>query len=267
MNKITNKIAIITGSTKGIGHGIAKKLAEQGSTVVITSRDIDQARKVAGEFNTTYGEALGLQFNIEESDNLHSLIENTLDVFGHLDILVNNALSQSCALPLEALSDEQIGFAFTSNITNTFLLNRLAYPYLKKTRGNIVNIGSVIANNHLLGLPLYGIVKSAILHMTKVLAAEWATDGIRVNAVNPGFIRTNAFSELGMPNDVIDKSYDFYKNYHPLGRIGKSTEIGEMVAYLASEKASLITGAIIDVDGGYSIQGLPLYQDSPNNVS
>ncbi len=216
---------------------------------------------------STHGgaQALGLQFNIEKAVDLKSLIKDTIDAFGRLDILVNNALSQSCVLPLDTLSDEQIEFAFTSNITNTFLLTHLAYPYLRKSRGNIINIGSVIVNRHLLGLPVYSIIKGAILQMTKALAAEWAADGIRVNAINPGFIRTSAFSNLGMPEDLedlIEKSYDFYKNYHPLGRIGKPEEIGKIAAYLVSDNSDLITGAVVDIDGGYSIQGSPLYKSN-----
>ena len=260
--KPEKKIAIVTGSTNGIGKSIAQELAVHGNTVVITSSSIERSRNVADEINTRGAQALGLQFNIEKAVDLKSLIKDTIDAFGRLDILVNNALSQSCVLPLDTLSDEQIEFAFTSNITNTFLLTHLAYPYLRKSRGNIINIGSVIVNRHLLGLPVYSIIKGAILQMTKALAAEWAADGIRVNAINPGFIRTSAFSNLGMPEDLIEKSYDFYKNYHPLGRIGKPKEIGKIAAYLVSDNADLITGAVVDIDGGYSIQGSPLYKSN-----
>lgn len=254
------KIAVVTGSTKGIGRSIALELAAQGITVVATSRDLKRARVVANEISAMGGYALGLKFNIEEADDLNSLINATADAFGRLDVLVNNAVSHNCVLPLPSLSREQIEFAFTSNITNTFLLTQVAYPLLKASRGSVINIGSAVVNRHLLGLPLYAIIKGATAQMTKVLAAEWAADGVRVNAINPGFIRTDAFSELGMPRDLIEKSYAFYRNYHPVGKIGEPVAVGKVAAYLASAAADFITGSIIEVDGGYSIKGLPTYQ-------
>ncbi len=254
------KVAIVTGSTKGIGNGIARQLAENGATVVITSRDIGRAEQAAEEFKKSGYQARGLQFDLGDGNDIESLIQDVVGVFDRLDILVNNAFTADGALPLAMLSNDQIKFALTANVAHTFLLCRQAYPYLKKTKGNIINISSVVANRHLMGLPLYGIIKGAIVQMTKVLAAEWAADGIRVNAINPGFTRTNAFSELGMPPDMIEKSYEFYSHYHPLGKIGKPSELGKLAAYLVSDDAQLMTGSIIEADGGYSIQGLPLYE-------
>lgn len=260
--KAVKKVAIVTGSTKGIGRSIALEFAAQGISVVVTSRSIDRARQIAEEINANRGEAVGLEFNLEIDQDLNRLIEDTIMTLGQLDILVNNALSAYCALPLQALSDQRIRDTLTTNITNVLMLSRVAYPYLKKNRGTIINIGSVVINRHLLGLPLYGIVKGALAQMTRVLAAEWAADGIRVNSINPGFIRTEAFSELGIPDEVVDESYDYYKSYQPIGRIGQPEEIGKLAAYLASDDASFITGSIIDIDGGYSIKGLPLYLNS-----
>lgn len=257
---LKSKIAVITGGTKGIGNGIARQLAENGATVVITSRKLEKAEQAAEEFKTLGYQACGLQFDLGAGGDIESLIQNVIRIFDRLDILVNNAITRDGALPLDMLSNEQIESALTANIAHTFLLCRQAYPYLKKTSGNIINISSAVVNRHLLGLPLYGIIKGAIVQMTKVLAAEWAADGIRVNAINPGFIRTNAFSELGMPPDVIDKSYEFYSHYHPLGKIGKPSEIGKLAAYLVSDDAKLMTGSVIEADGGCSVQGLPLYE-------
>jgi NAD(P)-dependent dehydrogenase (short-subunit alcohol dehydrogenase family) len=255
-----SRVAIVTGSTKGIGRGIAEELAGQGVRTIITSRDKQRARDVAEEIKTSGSEALGLQFDIERTEDCLDLISDTLEAFGRLDILVNNALSQRCVLPLDTLSDDQIRGALAENIANTFLLCRSAYPYLRKTRGVVINVGSVVINQHLLGLPIYAIVKAAVLQMTKVLAAEWAEDRVRVNAINPGFIRTSAFSDLGMPEDLVEKSYDFYKAYVPLREIGQPKDVGILAVYLASDNARLITGTVIDIDAGYSVRGLPLYE-------
>lgn len=253
------KVALITGGSKGIGRGIADALAAQSVAVVVTSRDAQYARQVAGEIEAQGGRALGLPFTLENEEDLEPLIQRTVEAFGRLDVLVNNALTLHAAMPLEALSRQQIHTAFTANINHTFLLASLAYPHLQHSRGNIVNIASVVVHRHLLGLPIYGIVKGALVQMTKVLAAEWAGDGIRVNAINPGVTRTELLANLDQPQEFIEKSYDYYKNYHALGKVCQPADVAGVAAYLASDAANLITGAVIDVDGGYSIRGLPLY--------
>lgn len=251
------KVALITGSSKGIGRGIAEALAAQGIAVVVTSRSAERADATAAEITAQGGQALGLPFNLEHEEDLDALIQQTIASYGRLDILVNNALASAAAKPLEALPRAEMHLAFSANINNTFLLTNLAYPYLKHSEGSVINVASVIVNRYLLGMSIYAMVKGAMLQMTKALAADWAKDGIRINAINPGFIRTEALSELGMPEDLIEKNYDYYKSYHALGKIGQPDDIGKLAAYLASDAANLITGAVFDVDGGFSIRGLP----------
>jgi len=259
------KTAIVTGSTKGIGNGIACELAAKGFNVVITSRDRDHASMVAGEINTSgmAGKAVGAYFDLEKQESAQLLLEQSLKEFGRLDVLVNNALSNSCVFPLHKLSDEQISFALTSNITNILLLCRLAFPELVKTQGNIINISSVVVNRHIIGMPLYTIAKGALEQMTKVLASKWAEDQVRVNAINPGFVKTSALADFGVPKDIIEKSREYHKQYHPLGRLGEPEDIGKLAAFLASDDASFITGSIVDCDAGYSVQGVQLYQENP----
>lgn len=258
--KHDGRVAIVTGATKGIGQSIARELAASGVTVVVTGRCAADAQREAEALAAAGTRALGARFDIEQRGDIATLVDATLGAFGRLDILVNNALSKRCVMPPEAMTDDDIEQAFTANITNTFLLTRLARPHLAESgNGRVINIGSVVVNRHLLGLPLYGIVKAAVVHMTRVLAAEWAGDGIRVNAINPGFIRTSAFADLGMPDELIERSYEFYSSYHPLGKIGEPADIGRMAAYLVSAAADLISGAVIEIDGGYSTQGLQLY--------
>jgi len=259
------KTAIVTGSTKGIGNGIANKLAAKGFNVVITSRKEEQASKVAEEINAkgAVGKAIGAYFDLEKPESAQTLLEQSLNKFGRLDVLVNNALSNTCVFPLHELSDEQVSFALTSNITNILLLSRLAYSELVKTQGNIINISSVVVNRQIIGMPLYTIAKGALEQMTKVLASEWAKDHIRVNAINPGFVRSSALADFGVPEDVIEKSYEYHKQHHPLGRVGVPEDIGKLAAFVASDDAEFMTGSIINCDAGYSIQGVQLYQENP----
>jgi len=259
MNK---KVALITGGTKGIGRGIAEKLLAENIHVVITSRSLEDAQSFASELESIYGvDVIGLKFDIEDPSSISALIKDTVSHFGQLNYLVNNALSKNCFGPLDSFSNLQIQAAISANLTNTLLLTNAVYPQLKKTNGAVVSISSAIANRYIQGLPLYGVIKGAINQMTKVLADEWAKDNIRVNAITPGFIWTDAFADQGMPDELIKANYDMYQQYCPINRIGKPEDVGQMVAFLVSESASYITGSIFDVDGGYSGQGVMLYQE------
>ena len=238
----TQRVALVTGSSKGIGKGIALALAKQGLAVVVTSRSIQDAHKLADEIKHNGGCALGLEFDIEQHEQLDSIINQTIECFGRLDVLVNNAVNQSCLLPSMDFSDQDTIKTITTNLSHNYLLSQKAYPHLKQHQGCIVNIASVVANQHLLGLPLYGLIKGAIVQMTKVLAAEWASSKVRVNAINPGFIRTQAFVDLGFEPEVIDRAYGFYDAYQPLSGVGKPDDVANAVLFLSSEASTFMTG-------------------------
>lgn len=255
----SKKTAIITGSSKGIGHAIAVALAAAGVQVMVTSRDQAVAEDVAATLRAQGGSAIGVAFDIEQRQHMQPLIDATLKNFGSLDILVNNALGFSIFAPLMETPDDAICAAMTHNLTHTLLLSRLAYPYLKARQGQIINIASAAANRALLGIPLYAILKGALNQATRVLAAEWAQDQIRVNGINPSFIRTEAFAALGMPEEMINKSYEFYRRYQPMGKIGQPQDVAQLVAFLCSNQANFISGANLDIDGAFSCQGLAMY--------
>jgi len=256
----TQQVAIITGSSKGIGNAIARALANQNIAVVVTSRNKVHAEETAAEISREGAIALGVEFDIENKSHLDRLIETTLEHFGRLDILVNNAVSQSCLLPSSDFEDHQVITTITTNLSHTYLLCQKAYPFLKQSQGNILNIASVVANRHLLGLPLYGLIKGAILQMTTVLAAEWAKDQVRVNAINPGFVRTQAFVDLGFEQSEINRAYEFYKDYQPLSGVGCTEDIANAALYLTSAASKTVTGTLLDVDGAYSVKALDLYK-------
>ncbi len=257
-NKIL-PVAIVTGSTKGIGRGIAECLARSGFAIVITSRKLADAENLALAIQEQGHTAIGLQFDLDNAESIDTLINSTIQHYGRLDVLVNNALSTSCVPDFQTLDAENINAAFTANITNNLLLTKSAQPHLLKTKGNVINIGSIVVNRPILGMTLYTMVKGAITQMTKSLAAEWAKDGIRVNCINPGFIRSSALEELGLPKEFIDKAYAHCEQFHPLeNKIGEAEDVGNMAVYLASPQAKLVTGSIIEIDGGLSVQGISI---------
>jgi len=256
---LEKKVAIITGSTAGIGGEIATTLAENGIRVVVTSRELTRAQEKVNEVTRKGGDGLALSCCLESSNELIKLIESTMDAYGRIDVLVNNAISHPTlpTLPIQDLSYEQLNLGVRINLTNVLALTSKAYPYLKESGGCVLNIGSVVTNQHMLGIPLYTIVKGAMSQMTKVLASEWAPE-VRVNQINPGFTKTAAHKEIGIPEDEIDGLFDAFRQFHPLGRTGQPQDIASAAAYLVSDQASWVTGVEMNIDGGYSIKGSAL---------
>jgi len=256
---MSKRTVIVTGGTQGIGRGIAEAFVSNGDNVILTSRKLESAQKTANSFNNHDGLIVGCEFDIEKREGITPLIDFAINKFGQIDVLVNNALSQSVVFPLETMSDENIEFAITSNITNTFILTKQIFPHLGKTNGNIINISSSITSRYVENLQLYSMMKAALEQMTKALAAEWAKANVRVNTIKPGFVYTSALKYFDVPEDVIDSNYQYFKQFHPLGRIGHPEDIGKLAVYLASSAANFITGSHFDIDGGLAIQSIPGY--------
>lgn len=259
MSNIKRPVAIVTGSTKGIGRGIAETLAHNGYSVVITSRDENQADNIAMSLRECGFDATGFGFNLENTGDTEKLISQTIEHYGSLHVLVNNALSATCVPDMHILEDESIRHAITSNLTNTLLLTKKSKPHLAATKGTVINIGSAVVNRHALGMALYSMIKGAIVQMTKSLAAEWASNLVRVNCINPGFVYSSALEEFNVPKEIIASTYAHCEQFHPLGnKIGSPEDIGNLVLYLSSENANMVTGSIFDIDAGYSVQGITM---------
>ena len=254
-----DKIAIITGSTEGIGNRIAAHLASLGSHVVITSRNRETAEKAARELASCGGSVTCQCFELQNQQSGKALIENVIAEHGRLDILINSAISRPTPLSSALVQNfdyDQLQLYITSNITHVLALTLRAYPYLKKTKGSVLNIGSTIINRHILGTLLYSVAKGAMAQMTKALAAEWAPDRIRVNQINPGFVLTDSFQKL-IPQDHFHEVTDLYRRHHPLGKVGDPRNIGVLAGHMLSDELSWMTGSIVDIDGGYSVKGIP----------
>lgn len=256
MTHLKGKTAIVTGSSAGIGRSIAVHFARLGAHVVVTSRRPDQAQRLAEEIMTAGGEATPCAFDLDDHETIPALLAAARQRTGRLDILVNNALSRTAMapLPLQGLDYTRLRDGVTANLSNVLALSAAAHPCLKESAGALLNIGSAVVNRHTVGIPLYTILKGALSQATRVLAAEWAGDGIRVNQINPGFVRTDSMA-VRQPAATVAQITEHFAKLHPLGRVGEVEDIATLAAFLAAPQAGWITGAVIDCDGGYSVQG------------
>ncbi len=249
--ELRGQVAIVTGSSRGIGKGIAFRLAREGMKVVINSRTSEAVEATAAELRSLGAEALAVPGDVGRTEDVNRLFQETLKAFGTVDLLVNNAadLRRLHFFEVdEALLDHQLA----DNIRGPYLCAQRAAEIMREHhQGNIVHISSVGGlRAHWRGLP-YDVTKGAIDAMTRAMALELAAHGIRVNAVAPGAIRT----ERTLPPD--HPHVQAVSQRVPLGRFGLPLEIGSVVAFLASPDASYITGQIIYVDGGITAQLSP----------
>ncbi|WP_129124674.1 SDR family oxidoreductase [Geomonas oryzae] len=233
------KVALVTGAGRGIGCGIAKKLLSEGYAVVLA--DIDGASAdgaVAGL--AAPGRLLALQADVSDEQSVLSMVERSVERFGRLDLLVNNAaLAGAHAAPVHELTLEQWSRVIATNLTGVFLCTKHAVPHLKKSRGSIVNISSTRALQSEADTEAYSASKGGVLALTHALAMSLGAE-VRVNCVSPGWIHNGPDSELRREDHA----------QHPVGRVGRAEDIAELVAYLASSRAGFITGQNFVVDGG-----------------
>jgi len=254
--KNLKEVVLITGGSKGIGRGIAEFLLSKGYQVAITARNESSAKEAANLISKAVGQSsiIGLAYNMEDPSAPEKLIKETIDKLGRLDVLINNSLASAINTPLLESEDLHIDNTIVANISSVVKLCRHAHPHLKVHKGNIINIGSSITKRYVNGLPLYAMVKAGLIKLTEALAAEWQSDGIRLNIVNPGFTQSSAAKDMGLSDDQIEETYKHLNQFQPLGSALPS-DIAPTIGFLISDDARMITGSIIDVDGGHHIQG------------
>ncbi|KAK0407160.1 hypothetical protein QR680_019042 [Steinernema hermaphroditum] len=258
MSRFAGKVAIVTGSSNGIGQAAAVLLASEGASVTIHGRSeegLQTTEKLILEKGIPTERILSVQGDIKDDETIKELVERTLERFGKIDVLVNNAGIRSKPGMAEELV-EQYDHIHDVNIKSIIKLNHLVEPHLEKTKGNIVNVSSVVAHVACT-FYFYAMSKAALDHYMRSRTHELAKKGIRINNVNPGYIFTTILHKLGWSDDAIEKCYADVEKYVPLGRRGTVEEIGKAIAFLASEDASYITGVALLADGGLS-QGHPL---------
>jgi NAD(P)-dependent dehydrogenase (short-subunit alcohol dehydrogenase family) len=251
MFSLEGKVAIVTGASKGIGEAIARVFAQYGAKVVISSRKQADLEVLAEEIKNEYSvEVLPLAAHAGDINQLQELLTKTIEVFGQVDILVNNAATNPVFGPSLDCSGDAFDKIMQVNVKSPFEFAKLVYPFMRQNGGgSIVNISSIAGSTPDPGLGMYSVSKAALNMLTKVLAKEWGIDGIRVNALSPGLIKTK-FSQALWENP---KMLEHFTKRLPIARMGSVDEIAALVLYLASDASAYTTGVNFQVDGGTTI--------------
>jgi len=250
MFDLNGKVAIVTGSTRGIGRATAEHLARAGARVVISSRKADACEQVAGELSAQGLEAMALPCHVAHKDQLHNLVDQTLARWGRLDILVCNAATNPVYGPLSEMTDEAYDKIMNTNVRGTFWLCNRAIPEIARQGGGSVILLSSIAGirgNDVIGI--YGMSKAAEAGLARHLAVEWGPKKVRVNAIAPGLIETDFARALLDNPDWRDRA----EQRTPLRRIGQPDDIAGVALFLASDASAFMTGQLIVADGGETI--------------
>jgi len=245
--RLTDKVAIVTGASKGIGAAIAKNLADEGASIIVNySSSKDAAERVVAEITSKGGKAVAVQANVADKADIERLFAETQKAFGRLDILVNNAGIYEFA-PLEAVTEEFFHKQFDLNVLGLLLTTQQAVRRFGPAGGSIINISSIVSTLSPANASVYSATKAAVDAVTRSLAKELATRHIRVNSINPGLIETEGLQEAGLVEGEFRNSIEAQT---PLGRVGQPQDIAPAVVYLASSDSSWMTGETFYITGG-----------------
>ncbi len=248
--ELRNKVAIITGASKGIGKAIAMALGQQGAKVVIVSRKQDAVDETAKAFVAAGINAIGIAAHMGDEMQIKNLVEETVKIFGGIDIIINNAAINPTFGPIAETDSEVFNKIMQVNVNGPLAFCKLCYPVMKQRGGgSIINISSIEGLTPGIGLGLYSISKATLIALTKVLAKEWGADHIRANVICPGLIKTK-FSEALTGNEKILK-HVLAKQALP--QLAEPEDIAGLALFLASDASSFCTGGIYTADGGYTI--------------
>lgn len=251
MADFVNKVVLITGASSGIGAGTAEYLATKGAWLVLVGRNEQNLKEVALKCTPTHGapEPLQIVADVTNEADAKRAIDATIAKFNKLNVLVNSAgILARGSIETSTLADYDN--IMNVNVRSVFHLTQLAVPHLIATKGNIVNVSSVNGMRSFPGVLAYNMSKAAVDQFTQCVALELADRGVRVNSVNPGVIITNIHKRGGMDEAAYAQFLEHSKTTHALGRPGNVIEVAESIAFLASERASFITGSLLPVDGG-----------------
>lgn len=246
MKPLDNKVAIITGAGSGIGKATAILFAKEGAKVIVSDINEEHGKQVAEEIRGSAGEAFFIKADTSKPEDNESLVKQTVDKYGALDMAVNNAgiggpLAATAEYPLDGWRK-----VIDVNLSGVFYGMRYQIPAMLRNGGSIVNISSILGQVATKLSPAYVAAKHGVVGLTKAAALEYADKKIRVNSVGPGYIKTPL-----VMNNLDSAMIEAVAQLHPVGRLGESEEVAEIILWLASPKSSFVTGAYFAVDGGY----------------
>lgn len=247
---MTGKVALITGSTKGIGRSIAEEMARQGAKVVISSRKAEVCEQVAGELKEQGFEAMAIPCHVGKKDQLQNLVDKTIEAWGKIDVLVCNAATNPVYGPTAEMTDEAWDKIMDTNVKGTFWLTNMVLPGMaERGEGAVVLLSSIagIRGNTTIGT--YGVSKAAEAALARNLAVEWGPKGIRVNSIAPGIVKTDFAKALTEDPVRIKRA----EEKTPLRRLGEPVDIAGLAVFLSTKASAYITGQVIVADGGETI--------------
>lgn len=246
---MNNKIAIVTGATSGIGRATALRFVREGIGVFAVGRNETELSRLLDECSDLAGEVRAFRADLSDRTQTEGLAAAAVEEFGRLDILVN-AAGMIKNGSIETTSVEDWDSMLNINLDSVFHLTQKCVPFLVESKGNIVNVSSVTGLRAFPNVLAYCVSKAAIDQFTRCVSLELGPAGVRVNAVNPGVVVTNLHKRGGMSDEAYEKFLDNAGNTHPIGRAGTPEEVAELIAFLASDQASWITGVTYSIDGG-----------------
>lgn len=248
--QLEGKVAIVTGAAGGFGEGVARKFAQEGAKVVIADINVEGATKVAHEFGD---QALAVRVDVTSSADIKTMVDQTIEKFGRIDIIVNNAGTSHKNQPMLEVDEKAFDTVFNVNVKSIFLISHAIIPIMRKQGGGVIlNIGSTAGIRPRPGLTWYNASKGAVNLLSKSMAVELAPDKIRVNAICPVMGVTALFETFMGASDKPENRAKFVSTI-PLGRFCEASDIAAAATYLASDAAEFITGIELPVDGGRTI--------------